>query len=246
MTKEEAERHGSRAQGSPEHQAFHPTSSDTQRTHPGGVVIPSIDAQSAREEREKPSRSPAERTLDKAEKQVAKTERHGGVESDRPDSRTLKTIRSPSAERTNGTHGATLPVVEEAGEAGSTEARSHRSNASAEREKNDVGEELGLREDGDGALDVAEAEKELRKLELAEKADGGAREKELPPLPEERGSSSNAASRRNTQAVVNANAVLRTLTSSPDSLDPAEQDYARAQAETGMRGSAGMSASYPG
>ncbi|KAH0538498.1 hypothetical protein FGG08_004885 [Glutinoglossum americanum] len=57
----------------------------------------------------------------------------GGSEKDddRPQ-RTLTSVRSPSAERTSGVAGATLPVVEEAGEAGSTSGRSR--NGSFRRE----------------------------------------------------------------------------------------------------------------
>jgi 1-phosphatidylinositol-4-phosphate 5-kinase len=59
----------------------------------------------------------------RAEKQAGKTERAGANESTSPD-RTLSTVRSPSAERSGGITGQTLPVVEEAGEAGSTSGRS--------------------------------------------------------------------------------------------------------------------------
>ncbi|KAI9787668.1 MAG: Phosphatidylinositol-4-phosphate 5-kinase [Geoglossum umbratile] len=60
-----------------------------------------------------------------------RAERQGVNEEDRPP-RTLTTVRSPSAERTNGVAGATLPVVEEVGEAGSTSGRSR--NGSFRRE----------------------------------------------------------------------------------------------------------------
>jgi 1-phosphatidylinositol-4-phosphate 5-kinase len=60
-----------------------------------------------------------------------RAEKQGGSEEDRHQ-RTLTTARSPSAERTNGVAGATLPVVEEAGEAGSTSGRSR--NGSFRRE----------------------------------------------------------------------------------------------------------------
>ncbi|KAH0534110.1 hypothetical protein GP486_008932, partial [Trichoglossum hirsutum] len=58
-------------------------------------------------------------------------EKQGASEEDRPQ-RTLSSVRSPSAERTGGVAGATLPVVEEAGEAGSTSGRSR--NGSFRRE----------------------------------------------------------------------------------------------------------------
>ena len=58
--------------------------------------------------------------MEKAEKQALKSEEHGANEDERRD-RTLSAMRSPSAERTNGVAGATLPVVEEDGEATSRE-----------------------------------------------------------------------------------------------------------------------------
>lgn len=56
-------------------------------------------------------------------------ERHGANENERP-GRSLSTVRSPSAERTGGTSGAILPVVEEAGEGSSARTRSHRDSSS--------------------------------------------------------------------------------------------------------------------
>lgn len=64
-----------------------------------------------------------DKVMRKAEKQAEKSERAGAKESRSPD-RTLGTVRSPSAERSGGIAGQTLPVVEEAGEAGSTSGRS--------------------------------------------------------------------------------------------------------------------------
>lgn len=62
-----------------------------------------------------------------------KGESRGEHESDRPDPRTIMTVRSPSAERTNGLQGQILPVVEEMGEASSSGGRSTRSR---ERDEN--------------------------------------------------------------------------------------------------------------
>ena len=67
------------------------------------------------------SRRSTDKVIDRAEKQAEKTEKQGAVEDPRRD-RTLTSQRSPSAERTSGAAGATLPVVEEAGEACSREA----------------------------------------------------------------------------------------------------------------------------
>lgn len=72
------------------------------------------------------SRGSAERTMDKAERQARKSEQGGVSEANVPD-KFKSTVRSPSAERTNGLAGATLPVVEEVGESGSTGGRSGRS-----------------------------------------------------------------------------------------------------------------------
>ncbi|KAI9747669.1 MAG: hypothetical protein M4579_007419 [Chaenotheca gracillima] len=78
------------------------------------------------------SRPSTDRVMEKAERQARKSERDGSQESERFE-RTITSVRSPSAERTNGLAGATLPVVEEAGEAGSTSGRS-RDNESTRNE----------------------------------------------------------------------------------------------------------------
>lgn len=72
------------------------------------------------------SRGSADRTMDKAERQARKPEQGGASEANVPDT-FISAVRSPSAERTNGSAGATLPVVEEVGESGSTGGRSGRS-----------------------------------------------------------------------------------------------------------------------
>ena len=66
------------------------------------------------------SRKSTDKVIEKAEKQARKSEEHGATEDERRD-RTLSAMRSPSAERTNGVAGATLPVVEEDREASSRE-----------------------------------------------------------------------------------------------------------------------------
>ena len=80
------------------------------------------------------SRASVEKVLDRAEYQAHKTERHGALEDESQD-RTLTSVRSPSAERSNGIAGATLPVVEEVGEAGSTGGRSGRSTDGSPRKE---------------------------------------------------------------------------------------------------------------
>ena len=72
------------------------------------------------------SRTSTDKVMEKAEKQARKTEERGASEGDAP-SRTISVARSPSAERTNGIGGSTLPVLEEVGEGGSTGERSARS-----------------------------------------------------------------------------------------------------------------------
>lgn len=72
-------------------------------------------------------------TLQRNENDAMRSEVRGEHESDRPDPRTIMTVRSPSAERTNGLQGQILPVVEEMGEASSTGGRSTRSR---ERDEN--------------------------------------------------------------------------------------------------------------
>ena len=57
--------------------------------------------------------------VEKAEKSAMKTEKEGATEEPQHD-RTLSTMRSPSAERSSGLQGATLPVVEEDGETGTS------------------------------------------------------------------------------------------------------------------------------
>ncbi|KAG0647305.1 Phosphatidylinositol 4-phosphate 5-kinase its3 [Hyphodiscus hymeniophilus] len=65
-------------------------------------------------------------TIQRNENEALKSERRG--DSDEPaEPRTISTVRSPSAERTGGMQGQTLPVVEEMGEASSTGGRSGRS-----------------------------------------------------------------------------------------------------------------------
>lgn len=80
------------------------------------------------------TRSSTDRAMDKAEKQAHRTELDGVSEREMPD----RTLRSTSADRSNGPAGATLPVVDEAGEAGSTGGRSGRSrDESALNERHD-------------------------------------------------------------------------------------------------------------
>ncbi|RDL33882.1 SAICAR synthase-like protein [Venustampulla echinocandica] len=70
--------------------------------------------------------------MNRNEIEVSNSEKRND-EAERPDPRIISAIRSPSAERTGGLQGQTLPVVEELGEASSTGGRSGQSR---EREAN--------------------------------------------------------------------------------------------------------------
>ena len=70
------------------------------------------------------SRHSTDKVIEKAEKQAHKTEKEGATEEPKND-RTLSTVRSPSVERQGGGGGATLPVVQEDGEAASREDSIH-------------------------------------------------------------------------------------------------------------------------
>lgn len=72
--------------------------------------------------------------IQRAEEEAHKSEKSGSKKDDRPD-RTLLAMRSPSAERTNGVAGTTLPVVEEVGEASSTGGRSNQTAEGAEMDE---------------------------------------------------------------------------------------------------------------
>ena len=79
----------------------------------------STDKTSTKDRRSLDQRS-TDKVVEKAEKQAQKTEKEGATEEPQRD-RTLTSTRSPSAERSGGAAGATLPVVQEDGEAGSRE-----------------------------------------------------------------------------------------------------------------------------
>jgi 1-phosphatidylinositol-4-phosphate 5-kinase len=123
-------------------------------------------------------------TVQRNENDAIKGEKKGENESDRPDPRLLSTIRSPSAERSGGLQGQTLPVVEEMGEASSTGGRSGRS-----RERDDT-------LDGDyrpltPAKDNADGRPVTPAKDYSPSINGAMRQpisrssldKELPPLP---------------------------------------------------------------
>ncbi|KAG0136074.1 hypothetical protein HOY82DRAFT_479344 [Tuber indicum] len=96
-----------------------------------GLVKSPEEAARDREMREKANAEavPARSESDAVDGSRNRAERAGAGERDVP-ARSLGTVRSPSAERAGGAAGAVLPVVEEAGEGGSTGARSRSRNGS--------------------------------------------------------------------------------------------------------------------
>lgn len=72
-------------------------------------------------------------TIQRNENEAMKSEKNGDAD-DEAEPRKISTRRSPSAERTGGLQGQTLPVVEELGEASSTGGRSGRSGRSREQD----------------------------------------------------------------------------------------------------------------
>lgn len=71
-------------------------------------------------------------TIQRNEIEALKSERSGAKE-EAAEPRVLTTTRSPSADRSGGMQGQTLPVVEELGEASSTGGRSGRSRDQEDR-----------------------------------------------------------------------------------------------------------------
>lgn len=103
-------------------------------------------------------------------------------EENKPEPRTLKTARSPSAERTGGLQGQILPVVDEAGEASSTGGRSQQS-----RDNDDSREKRPLTPPKDSDWRPVTPVKDT--LPAASKENGkktisrSSLDKDLPPLP---------------------------------------------------------------
>ena len=145
MTREAAARQEAERQAARSRSASHSQSlSQSLREGRAGRLIGSSETNRTSVESDGRVKSPAERTLEKAQKQASKTERHGRRESDTPD-RTLMAVRSPGGTTTHldqsgnsNTGGGlsqiptmTLPVVEERdNEAASTGGRSGKSGRS--------------------------------------------------------------------------------------------------------------------
>ncbi|QSZ33462.1 hypothetical protein DSL72_005030 [Monilinia vaccinii-corymbosi] len=114
-------------------------------------------------------------TIQRAEHEALRTEHDGRREHIEP--RTVSTVRSPSAERTNGLQGQILPVVEEMGEASSTGGRSGRSIRSV-RSMYDDGRPATPAKDYPPSLNGNSGRPEsLRTISRS------SLEKQLPPLP---------------------------------------------------------------
>lgn len=126
MTKEEAERKAEEVGGHSSNEA----EAGVRAQRRGDTILTHDGTRSSRDSAEATPRNPdVDRTMQKAHKQADKSEKRRESKDEPPD-RTLGTVRSPSAEMTHGNHGATLPIVEEAGEAGSAGGRSGRSGNS--------------------------------------------------------------------------------------------------------------------
>lgn len=115
-------------------------------------------------------------TIQRAENEALRTEHEGRREHIEP--RTVSTIRSPSAERTNGLQGQILPVVEEMGEASSTGGRSGRSIRSTHDDDDE-------RRPATPAKDYPPSlnENQGRPQSLRRMISRSSLEKQLPPLP---------------------------------------------------------------
>lgn len=98
----------------------------------------SLDAVRSSSHSDRLPRSPVDKTMEKAQRQAERSERRGASEPAMPE-RHLGAMRSSSAERSHGQAGSTLPVVEEAGEAGSTGGRSGTSVGGTGAEEKDRG-----------------------------------------------------------------------------------------------------------
>jgi hypothetical protein len=146
----------------------HPTSAVEGHTTP-------IDAIRSSSHSDRLPRSPVDKTMEKAQKQADRSERKGANEQAISD-RTLGTMRSPSAERSHGQAGSTLPVVEEAGEAGSTGGRSGGSVGGNAVDEKDRGRSRDEKSQG-GIRTVINGEQST-----TEKADGFLDAPRLPPL----------------------------------------------------------------
>ena len=103
------------------------TKEEQERHVESGEQLDGTSGANPRTSIQRPSISHDNEVVEKAEKEAHKSEQEGGGEQPQRD-RTLSAVRSPSAER--GMAGATLPVVEEDGEANSQEGSLRAAKAS--------------------------------------------------------------------------------------------------------------------
>ncbi|KAF8855443.1 SAICAR synthase-like protein [Acephala macrosclerotiorum] len=126
--------------------------------------------------------STSNNTFQRNENEAMRLEYRADHDSARPDPRTITTVRSPSAERTNGLQGQTLPVVEEMGEASSTGGRSTRS-----RERDENGDRRPLTPAKDNVDDRPQTPAKDYSPNgygsLRRPISRGSLDKDLPPLP---------------------------------------------------------------
>jgi 1-phosphatidylinositol-4-phosphate 5-kinase len=124
-------------------------------------------------------------TVQRNENDAIKGERRGEDEANRPDPRLITTIRSPSAERSGGLQGQTLPVVEEMGEASSTGGRSGRSRERDEALEVEKRPLTPAKDNADGrpltpAKDQSPSSNGVTQRPISRSS----LDKELPPLPQ--------------------------------------------------------------
>jgi hypothetical protein len=167
MTEEEAERK----------KASEPEQRQHSTENPLSAVDGPASTRRSRSHSDHLPRSPVDKTMEKAQKQADKSERKGANEQAMPE-RVLGAVRSPSAERTHGQTGSTLPVVEEAGEAGSTGGRSNSSVGRTAVDERERGRSKDEDANTGGIRRVISGEHTAE----SEKADGALDAPKLPPL----------------------------------------------------------------
>ena len=117
-----------------------------------GITMPREEAEKQSQDttqgRNRLLRPSTDRVVDKVEHEARHPESNDSP-GDEPPDRTISVVRSPSAELTSGLAGATLPVVEEVGEGGSTEGRSGRS-----QERDDISQQRPNELSGNGSSPI--------------------------------------------------------------------------------------------
>jgi 1-phosphatidylinositol-4-phosphate 5-kinase len=119
-------------------------------------------------------------TIQRNEREAIKSERSRDDE-DEVESRKITTLRSPSAERSGGLQGQTLPVVEELGEASSTGGRSGRSRERDERPLTPMKD--GLLPGGRPLTPAKDYSPGNGSLRVGKAMSRSSLDKDLPPLP---------------------------------------------------------------